>query len=134
MGQLRSPAPLRSSGNHCLRFINAAAQSGNLPWSGNGLLSNVMLRPIGGPLGTAAPSAGWKLDLAGAHQLAATGREAVEEPDEHDHYAHEHYADELDDEEPSSEVVDLLTDGTRGAAEYLRNGFDLQSGRPQEDP
>ena len=44
MGLLKSPALLLSSGKRSNRFINAAAQSGDLRWSGKGPMSNGMPR------------------------------------------------------------------------------------------
>ena len=70
------------------------------------------------------------LHLAGAHQLAASAGEAVEEPDEHARHAQEHFSDGPDDEDPSYE---LDAEYGRGAAAYVRHGLDPLTGRPPED-
>ena len=63
------------------------------------------------------------LHLAGAHQLAASAGEPVEEPNEHARYVEEDSPDEHEDDESSSEVGEELdAEYGRGAAAYVRHG------------
>ena len=61
---------------------------------------NPDLAPLVGRSAPRPPPLDGGLNLAGAHQLAASGGEAVEEP----YDAHEPYAEGPDDEEPHQEI------------------------------
>ena len=99
----------------------------------NALLSCPGLAELVGRPAPRPPPLDVGLHLAGAHQLAASAGEAVEEPNEHARYVEEDSRDEHVDAESSSEVGEELdAEYGRGAAAYVRHGFDPLSGRPPE--